>query len=89
MFKDSICRYSIIDDLICIYNKEIKNSNFLFGVSLVGKKSSVTSRLKASILFIWAMLQLIKVKKIMSGHKRITYITGETLLFPAYLSTII
>ena len=32
--------------LFYIYNKEIKNSNCLFGVSLVGKLSLVTSRLE-------------------------------------------
>ena len=44
--------YSNFDDLFYIYNKEIKNNNHLFGVSMLGKTSSVTSRLKASVCLI-------------------------------------
>ena len=36
---------------VAFMKKELKNSNRLFGVSLVGKTSSVTSRLKAFIEF--------------------------------------
>ena len=61
MFTDLRYRYSIFDDLFYIYNKEIKISNLLFEVSLVGKTSSVTSRLKASISMIESFV-ILKVK---------------------------